>query len=229
MTPRAILVGLAAAAGLTALSARAEQDPLVAQIRTLHKTPQQMPAAAVSAASIVGQVPPGKYKTADAAAVGFVDLVRTIPEQRNEYCAYILFEKSDRSYGLSAVRQGDFNQCPADRPKPANAVASVHTHPKWGGDDVASAAGQVFSEGDFQFADSDEMKFPIYLGAPAGHILRYDNGGTTCQGDTLVKRKFVFVRDAPVSVRGRLAINSGDLTTLYDQAGKKQPKPPQCH
>ena len=167
------------------------------------------------------------YGSEREAAIGFVNLVRKYPDQRMEYCAYIL-RGTDKRFHLTAVRQGDMNRCPADRPKPADAVASVHTHPQGGRDADPSAAGQVFSDGDFAFAESAEMNMPIYLGAPAGHVLRYAPGNTSCKGESFVRRNFEIVRDVRPSVQGRLPINPGADVPLYSEAGQKLPKPPYC-
>lgn len=161
------------------------------------------------------------------AAVALVDLVRKLPDQRMEYCAYILRDEAGR-FRFSPIRQGDMNHCPADRPKPANAVASVHTHPLGGRDADTTAASQVFSEGDFNFAESAEMNFPIYLGAPAGHVLRYAPGGTSCKGQSFIRRNFGIVRDLRPTVDGRLPVNPGADMPLYSIAGEKLPKPAYC-
>ena len=164
-------------AALFASGAAAADDP-VAQARKLQQMAQKPPEVAAGAA-VIGRAPTASFGAERAAATAFVDMVRKLPDQRMEYCAYIV-RGGDGKFGFTPVRQGDMNHCPADRPKPAAATASVHTHPLWGRDKDLSAAGQVFSEGDFAFAESDEMRMPIYLGAPAGHVLRYAPGGSSC-------------------------------------------------
>lgn len=216
-----LLVGLA----LVAAPSFAQNDvsspqAAVDRIKALKSMPQKPADAASVEASAT-------FRDANAAAVAFVDLVRKYPDQRMEYCAYIL-KGADGRFGFSPIRQGDMNHCPADRPRPANAVASVHTHPQGGRDSDVSAAGQVFSEGDFGFAESDEMHMPIYLGAPAGHVLRYAPGGTSCKGESFVRRDFAIVRDLRPTVAGRLPVNPGEDQPLYDQGGKKIAKPSYC-
>jgi hypothetical protein len=167
------------------------------------------------------------YRGEREAAIAFVDTVRKYPDQRMEYCAYIL-RGADKRFRFSPIRQGDMNHCPADRPKPADAVASVHTHPQGGRDSDPSAAGQVFSDGDYAFSESAEMNMPIYLGGPAGHVLRYAPGNSSCKGESFVRRNFEIVRDARLSVVGRLPVNPGVDIPLYTEAGQKLPKPPYC-
>lgn len=167
------------------------------------------------------------FPTERRAAVAFVDMVRKFPDQRMEYCAYIL-RGPDGRFRFSPVRQGDMNHCPADRPKPADAAASVHTHPLGGRDSDTEAAAQAFSEGDFAFAESAEMRFPVYLGAPAGHVLRYEPGHSFCRGESFIRRDFEIVRDLKPTVAGRLPVNPGVDAALYDEGGKKLPKPAYC-
>jgi hypothetical protein len=132
---------------------------------------------------------PSSYATLDQAAVAFVDLVRTYPEQKNEYCAWLVKDASGRII-FGAINQGDTDRCPSAWPKPAGTVGSVHTHPIWGeGAKRAEAAGQVFSAGDFAHAEHPDVSVPTYLGAPAGHVLRYDPGGTACWGKSWIMRK----------------------------------------
>ncbi|MDX6768493.1 MAG: DUF4329 domain-containing protein [Elusimicrobiota bacterium] len=170
---------------------------------------------------------PRDYASADAAAAGFVDHVRAFPEQRNEYCAWIERVAGGR-FVFGAIGTGDFNACKASFPKPSGAVASVHTHPIWGpaAADVG-ASGQVFSEGDFGFAERDDVRLPVYLGAPAGHILRYEPGGTVCSS-LFITRHFRVTRDLSPTVRGRLEVAPGAKTALFDRAGRPLPKPAYC-
>ena len=171
---------------------------------------------------------PSSYATIDEAAVSFVDLVRAYPEQRNEYCTWLIKEANGR-IRFGVINEGDMNRCPSQWPKPAGTVGSVHTHPLWGpsAKDVGSA-GQVFSEGDFGHSEHAEVRVPSFLGAPAGHILRYDPGGTSCIGRSFIIRKFKIVRDGSPSVKGRLPVNPGDKLPLFDLAGKPIPKPTYC-
>src|SRR5512135_2208336 len=118
----------------------ASPDSVVADIKALRRVPQK-PADALGAEASAS------FSTERVAALAFVDMVRRLPEQRFEYCAYIL-QGADGRYRFSPPRRGDMNHCPADRPKPKEAVASVHTHPLGGRDSDTDAAGQVFSEGD---------------------------------------------------------------------------------
>lgn len=217
-------LALFAAAAFLCASARAQQPDVSAQLRQdiakareIKQKPDDWTAVGASSA----------YQNEKEAAVAFVDLVRGLKDQRMEYCAYIL-KGPDSHYRFSLVRQGDMNRCPADRPKPAGAVASVHTHPLGGRDSDPSAAGQVFSDGDFAFSESAEMNFPIYLGAPAGHVLKYVPGHTFCKGESFVRRDFEIVRDLKPSVRGNLPVNPGADMPLYDVSGKKLPKPDYC-
>ncbi|MDD5302916.1 MAG: DUF4329 domain-containing protein [Elusimicrobia bacterium] len=171
---------------------------------------------------------PSSYATLDEAAVAFVDLVRTYPEQRHEYCAWLIKDAGGR-VRFGAINEGDMNHCPSSWPKPAGTAGSVHTHPIWGpGSSDPSAASQVFSEGDFAHAEHPDVSVPAYLGAPAGHVLRYDPGGTLCWGRSFISRHFKIVRDAVPSVRGRLPLNPDEKTALYDALGKPVPKPSYC-
>lgn len=221
---------LLAACVLSASAARAADDP-VARLRRetvqLRERPQKPPEGAPAATAVIGSAPAARFDGERAAAIAFVDMVRRLPDQRMEYCAYILREAGGK-FGIGPIRQGDMNHCPADRPKPADATASVHTHPIWGRPGDVSAASQVFSEGDYAFAESAEMHFPIYLGAPAGHILRYAPGGSSCRGRSFIRRDFEIVRDLRPSVRGRLPVNPGVDMPLYDEGGRRLPKPSYC-
>lgn len=222
------LVALALAA-LVALPASAQQqDPVgqmrsdTARLRDIKQAPSSQPQA--YSPNAAGDA---SFRAEREAAVAFVDFVRKFPDQRMEYCAYIL-RGADGRFRFSPIRQGDMNHCPSDRPKPKEAVAAVHTHPLWGRPDDVSAAGQVFSEGDFSFSESAEMNFPDYLGAPAGHVLRYAPGGSVCKGQSFVRRNFEIVRDLRPSVNGRLPINPGKDMPLFDEGGRKLPKPAYC-
>ena len=218
MSPLLLLIGV-----LLVAPARAQQDPVAqvrqetARLRSLNQRPDVA----------IDQAPSATFASERTAAVGFVDLVRKLPEQRQEYCAYIL-RGADGRFGFSPIRNGNMDLCPSDRPKPKGATATVHTHPLWGRDADPSTAGQVFSEGDFAFSESDEIHLPIYLGAPAGHVLRYAPGGTACKGQSLIRRDFEIVRDARPSVRGLLPINPGVDLPLFDESGHKVPKPSYC-
>jgi hypothetical protein len=169
---------------------------------------------------------PSSYPSIDAAAVAFVDLVREYPEQRNEYCAWLIKDKDGR-VRIGTINTGDMNRCPSSWPKPAGTVGSVHTHPIWG-DSSPGAAGQVFSEGDFSHAEHADVSVPTYLGAPAGHVLRYDPGGSVCWGKSFIQRKFTIVRDARPSVRGQLALDPERRDALFDQGGRPIPRPAYC-
>lgn len=125
------------------------------------------------------------YATIDEAAVAFVDLARTYPQQKNEYCAWLIKDNGGR-VRFGTINEGDMDHCPSSWPKPAGTVGSVHTHPIWGpGSADVSSAGQVFSEGDFAHAEHAD-------------------------------------------VSGRLPLNPGQKTALYDAGGKPVPKPSYC-
>lgn len=171
---------------------------------------------------------PSSYGSLDEAAVAFVDLVRTYPEQKKEYCTWLIKEPNGR-IRFGVISEGDMNRCPATWPKHPATVGSVHTHPIWGpGAQNVESAGQVFSEGDFAHAEHADVGVATYLGAPAGHVLRYDPGGTTCWGKSFIARNFRIVRDLSPTVRGRLPVNPGVKTPLFDQGGKPIPRPAYC-
>lgn len=171
---------------------------------------------------------PSSYGSLDEAAVAFVSLVRTYPEQRKEYCTWLIKEPGGR-IRFGVINEGDMNRCPSSWPKPAGTAGSVHTHPLWGpGSSDAGTAGQVFSEGDFAHAEHADVGVPTYLGAPAGHILRYDPGGSVCWGRSYIARHFRIVRDLSPTVNGRLSFNPGEKKTLFDVGGRMIPKPPYC-
>ncbi len=168
------------------------------------------------------------YATLDEAALSFVDLVRTYPQQKNEYCTWLVKTPEGRiRFGL--INEGDMDRCPSTWPKPAGTVGSVHTHPIWGpGSYDPSSAGQVFSEGDFSHAEHADVNVPTYLGAPAGHVLRYDPGGSRCWGKSFIARSFKVVRDAQAGVLGRLPIQPDKKMPLFDVGGKPVSKPAYC-
>lgn len=222
------LAALAFATLLAIPAAAQQQDPVArlrsdtARLRGIKQAPSSQPLA--YAPDAAGDA---SFRAEREAAVAFTDFVRKFSDQRMEYCAYIL-RGADGRFRFSPIRQGDMNHCPSDRPKPKEAVAVAHTHPLGGRDSDVSAAGQVFSDGDFDFAESAEMNIPIYLGAPAGHVLRYAAGHTFCKGQSFVRRDFEVVRDLRPSVIGRLPINPGQDMPLYDEGGRKLPTPDYC-
>jgi len=170
---------------------------------------------------------PSSYATLDEAAVAFVELARTYPEQKKEYCAWLI-RAADGRIHIGPPGEGDMDRCRSQWPKPAGTVGSVHTHPIWGPAGNVGAPGQAFSEGDFAFAEHAEVGVPLYLGAPAGHVLRYDPGGSFCRGRSFIKRNFKIVRDLRPSVSGRLPFEPGESVTLVDLAGKAIPRPHYC-
>lgn len=167
----------------------------------------------------------------DDAAVAFVRIARGYgAAATKEYCAWIIRGPDGRHF-WGAVNEGDMNRCSMNWPRPDGTVASVHTHPTSAGGGDIEAAGQVFSEGDFYGSewkgeDGRQKPLPGYLGAPAGHVLRYDPGGTTCKGATLIKRDFVVVSGSVDTER--LAIKPGKFMPLFDQAGRPVPAPAYC-
>lgn len=171
---------------------------------------------------------PSSFATIDEAAVAFVDLVRAYPQQKNEYCTWLVREPGGR-IRFGTINEGNMDKCPSSWPKPGGTVGSVHTHPIWGpGSQDPASAGQVFSEGDFAHAEHADVGVPTYLGAPAGHVLRYDPGGSVCWGKSFIARKFKIVRDIRPSVRGRLPLNTDEKTPLYDTGGKPIARPAYC-
>lgn len=168
---------------------------------------------------------PSSYPSVDAAAVAFVDLARSYPDQRKEYCAWLI-KDADGKVRFGVINDGDMNHCPSSWPKPAGTAGSVHTHPIWGGANDPGAASQMFSDGDFAHGEAAEV--PVFLGGPAGHVLRYDPGGTSCWGSSFIARRYKIVRDAAPSVRGKLPLESGAKTPLFDAGGKPIPKPAYC-
>ncbi len=171
---------------------------------------------------------PASYATVDEAAVAFVDLVRSYPEQRKEYCAWLI-KNPDGRVRFGTINEGDMDRCPSQWPKPAATVGSVHTHPIWGpGANDVRAPAQVFSEGDFYHAEHADVNVATFLGAPAGHVLRYDPGGSTCWGKSFIARRFKVVRDLSPGVLGRLEFNPGQKTALFDVGGKPIARPAYC-
>lgn len=171
---------------------------------------------------------PSSYATLDEAAVAFVDLVRTYPEQKREYCAWLVKTAQGRII-LGAIGEDSMDKCRSQWPRPAGTVGSVHTHPIWGpGAKAVDAAGQAFSDGDYDYAEHAEVSVPTYLGAPAGHVLRYDPGGSLCRGKSFITRRFKIVRDLSPSVLGRLPVNSDERKALFDPVGKPMARPPYC-
>ncbi len=126
----------------------------------------------------------------------FVDMVRSFRTSAWKYCAYIV-RGADEELGFTPIRRGDMNRArrtvPSRRPR-TRLPATVRIRcgagtPTWG-----RRPADVCPEGDFAFAESDEMHMPIYLGAPAGHVLRYAPGGTSCKGQSFIRRDFEIVR-----------------------------------
>lgn len=171
---------------------------------------------------------PASYATMDEAAVAFVELARTYSDQKKEYCAWLIKGADGRVF-IGPSGEGDMDKCKSQWPKPAGTVGSVHTHPIWGpGSKAIDAPGQAFSEGDFDFAENAGVLVPLYLGAPAGHVLRYDLGGSLCVRKSFITRNFKVVRDLKPGVSDRLPLKSGKKVALYDLAGKPIPRPPYC-
>lgn len=160
------------------------------------------------------------YPNADKAAGSFVDFARSsFPNQRIEYCAYIL-RLPDGSFKYTTPVDGTPDSCPT-QPKPSGAVAAVHTHPilHAAGKDDLSLSGQMFSENDFLFTYRPDINLPIYLGAPAGHVLRYAPGASECRGD-MVRHGYTTVRGPKPGASGVLLFKSSEFVYIKD--GKKQ-------
>ncbi|MDE2490904.1 MAG: DUF4329 domain-containing protein, partial [Elusimicrobia bacterium] len=164
------------------------------------------------------------YASERAAALAFVAAARARPDQRLEYCAYVL-RGADGRYRFGTIYRGDMDQCD-DGPPPADAAAGAHTHPIWGRPDDPSADAQSFSDKDFDWAEW--YKLPLYLGAPDGAVLRYAPGHTLCRGTTLMRRDFEIVRDLRPSVADEMAVRPGAWTPLFDEAGNPLPRPSYC-
>lgn len=149
------------------------------------------------------------FATEKEAAAAFVDAVRAdFPEQRIEYCAFILRRAGGYVYETPPTK-GDPDRCPSPARAPAQATASVHTHPIFDPPTAAELSGsaQLFSENDFAYAEARGL--PIYLGAPAGHILYYRPGATTCRGD-MVRHAYELARPARGG-KGELAIRPDEF------------------
>lgn len=160
------------------------------------------------------------YPSADKAAIAFVDFARKqFPEQRIEYCAYII-RLPDGSFNYTTPVDGTPNHCPT-HPKPAGSVAAAHTHPILHAADTdnLSNSGQVFSENDILFTYRSDISLPIYLGAPAGHVLRYAPGSSECRGD-MVKHAYTIVRAPRSSATGAIPLKPTEF--VYAQEGKKK-------
>lgn len=174
------------------------------------------------------------FKTMDAAAVAFVKLVQEnyAGAKNQEYCAWIIAAQDGKFFIGVISEDADMNHCKMPNPRPAGTVASVHTHPTSAGGSSLDAAGQVFSEGDFAGTEwkgpDGKQTLPGYLGAPAGHVLRYDPGGTECKGSTLIRRNFKVVSGLSAEQVQRLPIVPGKFMPLFDQGGKAVPKPAYC-
>lgn len=170
----------------------------------------------------------------DAAAVAFVKLVQeNYPGAKNqEYCAWIVAAQDGKFFIGVISEDADMNHCKLPKPRPAGAAASAHTHPTSAGGSNLEAAGQVFSEGDFAGTEwkgpDGKQALPGYLGAPAGHVLRYDPGGTECKGSTLIRRNFKVVSGLSAEQTQRLPIVPGKFMPLFDVSGKVIPKPDYC-
>lgn len=67
---------------------------------------------------------------------------------------------------------------------------------------------------------------PLAL-APAGHILRYEPGGTVCTA-MFITRNFRVTRDLSPTVRGRLEVAPGAKSALFNRCGRPLPKPSYC-
>jgi hypothetical protein len=163
---------------------------------------------------------PASYATLDEAAVAFVDLVRSYPQQKNEYCTWLIRSPGPCASGRSTRAM---NRCPGPRPT-GRQVGTPH--PIWG-PGFGRRLGRTGVLGGI-LAEHSDVGVPTYLGAPAGHVLRYDPGGTSCWGKSFIARRFKIVRDLNPGVRGRLPLNPDEKTALYDAGGKPIPKPPYC-
>ncbi len=155
------------------------------------------------------QEPFPEYESTDKAAAAFIDFARTyFKQQFIEYCAEIV-KTPQGHYTFKEVVSGTPSSCPS-RAKEKDVAAIVHTHPQDPDNRKnLNSIFQVFSAGDVEAAEWKD-KAIVYLGAPGGHILRYDPGTSQCRGNT-VMNPYKIVRPPDKGTHGKLVIGPRDF------------------
>ena len=152
------------------------------------------------------------YSSMDEAATYFVNYVRKhFKTQFVEYCATIK-EISSEEFSFTEIYIGSPGGCRLSL-QDDNIKAMVHTHPL---DELnnlnLSWVFQVFSANDIEAAEFGS-KYVMYLGAPAGHILRYMPGTSICRPYS-VQNPYVMVRKPSAKSKNQLMISSHQFVTF---------------
>jgi hypothetical protein len=145
------------------------------------------------------------FDSSDDAAIFFANLIRDkFPDQKVEYCTFILKE-SDK-YTIKEVIRGTPGSCPRPNDMDISQIAAaVHTHPGVAGEGASNFLGssiQLPSMSDYAVAKY--YNIPQYMGAPAGHVLKYTNKSIKCKGSSFIKREYQILQDPSPNSTGKL-------------------------
>jgi hypothetical protein len=159
------------------------------------------------------------FSSADEAAKAFVNYTKSLSKsQRIEYCVWIY--ASGENFRLGSLIEGDSNQCPRGQIEQSSIVASVHTHPRMFGGLNLTAPAQLFSDADMGFANYPGTGEYAYLGAPAGHVLKYKRGSSVCRGSSWVQHPYQIIQGPDRGASGSLPFKA-DEWRQQDVGGKR--------
>jgi len=151
------------------------------------------------------------FTSTDEAARAFVHYVRSLADSsRKEYCTYIVQKESNR-YQLLVPSQGNESHCSLHILRESSdlkIVGNIHTHPTMFGGSQLSAIGQLPSKTDFLFAQSQNAGGVSYLGAPAGHIVKYLPTSISCRGRSWVRYSYQLIQRPFPNAMGTLPFQS---------------------
>jgi hypothetical protein len=159
------------------------------------------------------------FSSPEQAAIAFVDDIQSRPTaQTVEFCSFIV--KNGSQYRIHRVIKGSPDSCPLLKqdPLPEGIVANIHTHPTRFGEKELSAPGQLFSQGDINVAERDEVGSKTFLGGPAGQVLLYKRGSTVCRGK-MVKYPYQIVRPGK-NAKGSLPFRNDEF--VYQEKAQEQ-------
>lgn len=155
------------------------------------------------------------FETMDETAKFAINFIRDVfSDQDVEYCLDIV--KSSKGYTFNEITKGTPGACPKSKKSgEKSVVASVHTHPGYiKGNNYKGDLGssiQIPSIGDYAVASY--YNTPQYMGAPGGHILKFDKNDIQCRGNSFYKFDYKIVQ-APRSKIGGSLIRGDSWMTI---------------
>jgi len=143
------------------------------------------------------------FPTPDQAAIAFVQYANSRSESDLfEFCSFIIQVGSSFSFLEPAI--GNQNGCKLPNENSSIVIGNIHTHPRrFGGNDL-SAEGQLPSTQDLLFAANPRAGKFSYLGAPAGHIVKYGPQSIRCRGRSWLQIQYELIQQPNSTARGEL-------------------------